>query len=63
MATYAKVQTGYVVNVQECQPTDYLDPNYVWVDVAGQVCTDGSPVEIGCAYDGASFTAPAAPNV
>lgn len=63
MATFAKVQTGYVVNIQECQPTDYLDPGYVWVDLTNQACADGTAVEIGCSYDGTTFTAPVAPGV
>jgi len=57
--TYAKILNGVVVNMQICQPTDYFDPSFVWVQITTQVCTDGiTPPQIGCTYDGTNFTAP-----
>ena len=59
--TYAKIQSGAVVNMQVCADTDYFDPAYTWVMVtitnmiASPVCTDGSNVQIGCTYDGTNF--------
>jgi hypothetical protein len=57
MDTYAKIQSGVVVNTQVINPTiDYLDPAYTWVDINGLTCTDGSPIQIGCGYNGTVFS-------
>jgi hypothetical protein len=55
---YAKIQNGSVINMQVAQLTDYFDPAFTWVQITTQTCTDGSPVQIGCTYDGSNFTAP-----
>jgi hypothetical protein len=55
---YAKIQNGLVVNTQMIGPDDYLDPAFIWADISGLSCADGSVIQIGCAYDGASFTQP-----
>jgi hypothetical protein len=52
---------GTIVNMQIVAPTDVLDPNFIWVQITTQVCTDGSAVQIGCTYDGTNFY-PAAGN-
>ena len=53
--TYAKIDQGVVINLQLCKPTDYFDPAYVWVDLTNLYCQDGSPIQIGCTYDGTNF--------
>ena len=54
---YAKIQNGIVLNMQVCSTTDYFDSNFTWVLITTQVCTDGSPVQINCTYDGTNFHA------
>jgi hypothetical protein len=55
--TYAKIQNGIVVNMQLAQASDYFDPSFTWVIITTQVCSDGSPVQIGCATtDNVNFT-------
>jgi hypothetical protein len=57
---YAKIQNGNVVNMQVAQSTDYFDPTFTWVQITTQVCTDNSPVQIGCTTtDNVNFTPPA----
>jgi hypothetical protein len=53
--TYAKIQSGSVVNIQVCQSTDFMDPSFTWVEIDGLICNDGSPIQIGCTYDGTNF--------
>jgi hypothetical protein len=56
---YAKILNGLVINMQLCQPTDYFDPAYIWVQITTQVCTDGSPIQIGCTTtDNVNFNPP-----
>lgn len=55
---YAKIQNGVVINTQMAESTDYFDPSYTWVIVTSVVCTDGTPVQIGCTYDGTNFNPP-----
>ncbi len=55
---YAKIQSGTVINMQMCQSTDYFDPQYTWVIITTQLCEDGSPIQIGCIYDGTNFNPP-----
>lgn len=63
MLTYAKVQNGTVVNIQLVLPGDYLDPSFTWVSIIrnftnpseNTVCSDGSPIQEGCTYDGTNF--------
>lgn len=52
---YAQIEAGLVLNTQMIQSSDALDPSFVWVDVTGLMCSDGSPIEPGCSYDGANF--------
>lgn len=37
------------------QSTDYFDPSFTWVDLTNLYCIDGSPIQIGCTYDGTNF--------
>jgi hypothetical protein len=61
--TYAKIDmtnpgsgTGTVVNTQVIDPSvDVIDPNFTWIDVSNLYCNDGSPIQIGCTYDGTNF--------
>jgi len=56
--TYAKIQSGVVVNTQVINPAvDYMDQAFTWVDIAGLLCADGSVIQIGCTYDGTNFYA------
>jgi hypothetical protein len=55
---YAVIQNGAVVNTQMINPgTDVMDPTLTWVPISGLACQDGSPIQIGCTYDGTSFYA------
>jgi hypothetical protein len=60
--TYAKIDmtnpgsgTGTVVNTQILSPSDYQDPAFTWVIITSLFCQDGSPIQIGCTYDGTNF--------
>lgn len=53
--TYAQILAGTVINMIVAQPTDYFDPAYIWVDLTDLYCIDGSPIQIGCTYDGTNF--------
>jgi hypothetical protein len=53
--TYAKIQNGIVINTQIAASGDYFDPTFTWVVIDSISCTDGSPVQIGCTYDGTYF--------
>jgi hypothetical protein len=56
---YAKIQNGMVINMQIAASNDYFDPAFTWVVVTTQVCTDGSPLQIGCTTtDNVNFTSP-----
>jgi hypothetical protein len=62
---YAKIDmtnpgggTGTVVNTQMMMPTDPMDPNFTWINITGLFCSDGSPIQIGCTYDGTNFSPP-----
>lgn len=63
MSIYAKIDMtndpGTVVNTQMIDPTDpsnnTLDPSFTWVDITTLTCDDGSPIQIGCTYDGTNF--------
>jgi hypothetical protein len=52
---YAQIQNGVVVNTVMMESTDYFDPTYTWVPISGLYCQDGSPIQIGCTYDGTNF--------
>jgi hypothetical protein len=62
---YAKIDmtnpgsgTGTVVNTQVMTSTDPQDPNFTWVDLTSLYCGDGSPIQIGCTYNGTNFNPP-----
>lgn len=57
-SVYAKILNSMVINMQIAATGDYFDPAYTWIVITAQVCTDGSPVQIGCGYDGTNFTPP-----
>jgi hypothetical protein len=54
-SVYAQIQSGIVVNMIIAQATDYFDPTYTWVDLTNLYCIDGTPIQIGCTYDGTNF--------
>jgi hypothetical protein len=59
MSTYAKIQSGSVINVQLASPSDVFDTAFTWVDITNIVPLP----QIGWSYDGVSvFTAPGVPN-
>lgn len=66
--TYAKIDAGTVVNIQMAETDDYFDPAFTWILMTitngdmSPTCSDGSPVEIGCTYDGTTFTAAPPPS-
>jgi len=52
---YAKIQSGKVVNIQLVKDSDFFDPNYLWIVIDNVLCTDDSPVQKDCTYDGHNF--------
>ena len=56
--TYAQIQNSSVVNMIMAYPEDYFDTNYVWVNLTNLYCVDGTPIQIGCTYDGTNFYPP-----
>lgn len=58
MATYAKIANGLVVNIQLLDPQDPQDPNFVWDDIDGKSCQDGTAIQIGCTFNGTIYTSP-----
>jgi hypothetical protein len=59
-STYAKIQSGAVVNIQMMVSTDVFDPAFVWVNLTATslYCADGTAIQIGTLYDGTNFTQP-----
>lgn len=51
---YAKIENGLVVNTQVAQPSDYFDPNDIWIDITN---IDPQPCR-GWTYDGTNFIDP-----
>lgn len=47
--------TGTVINTQMMMPTDPMNSSYTYVIVTALSCNDGSPIQIGCTYDGTNF--------
>ena len=57
--TYAKIDnTNTVINMQLASQSDYFDPAYTWVICTSLYCTDRTPIQIGCTYDGTNFYPP-----
>ena len=57
-SVYAKIENGTVVNMQMAESTDVFDTAFTWIQITTQTCTNGSPVQIGCTYDGTNFILP-----
>jgi hypothetical protein len=60
MANYAKIDknTDKIVNTQVMSANDPMDPAFIWENIDGIYCQDGSVIEIGCGFDGTNFTPP-----
>jgi hypothetical protein len=54
MNIWAMIQNGVVVNTVLASPTDFKDPNYIWVNITAYSPMPG----IGWTYDGSNFTQP-----
>lgn len=54
---YIQIQDNLVINIININPnTDYMDPQYVWVALGINKCTDGTNIQIGkTTYDGTNF--------
>jgi hypothetical protein len=45
---YIQILNGVVNNIINVDPnTDYLDPSYTWISLAGKKCTDDTNIQIG----------------
>lgn len=53
---YIQIQNNIVKNIVLLNPnTDYLDPQYIWIALGSNLCTDGTPIQLGVTYDGTNF--------
>lgn len=59
---FAQIEANIVVNTIVASPIDIFDPSYIYIDVTNITCADGSPVQIGCSYDGTTFNSPITGN-
>lgn len=55
--TFAKIESGVVVNVQELSSEDAQDPAFVWVEITSLTPKPG----VGWTYSGSVFSAPPVP--
>jgi hypothetical protein len=60
MRIMAMIQSNIVVNIALWDGISQWDPGpeYELIDVTSTVCIDGTPVIIGCDYDGTNFYPP-----
>jgi hypothetical protein len=58
MNTYALINNGIVTNMAIWDGVSEWNPGCQIVEVTNLTCNDGSPIQIGCTYDGTNFYPP-----
>jgi len=53
---YAQIDNGVVINIIIANSDEPFDPNYTWILLIDLYCNDGSPIQIGCTYNGSTFS-------